>query len=146
SKLRSGDSRSSWTRPTLTSSCRSWSGCSMTEPGPLHDYGRSRAVLIGAWDYTHLPPVPAARNSLERMAKLLTGPLCGWPPDGVAVLRNEPRRGALPDRLMELFDGITDVALFYFVGHGQLYGDELCLALTESPQGGPRRLTTGLQF
>ena len=118
----------------------------MTETGPWRDYTRSRAVLIGAWDYTHLRPVPAAHNSLNRMAGLLTGRLCEWPTERVEKLCNIDRRGHLPDRLMELFDGITDIALFYFVGHGQLHGDELCLALTESPQTGPRRLTTGLPF
>ena len=118
----------------------------MTDTGPLRDYARSRAVLIGAWDYAHLAPVPAARNSLERVAGLLTGPLCGWPKQRVQVLRNVRRRDRLPDRLMELFDGIEDVALFYFVGHGQLYEDELCLALRESPEAGPRRTTVGLPF
>jgi hypothetical protein len=47
---------------------------------------------------------------------------------------------------MEMFDEITDVALFYFVGHGQRHGDELCLALRDSPKAGPRRMTIGLPF
>ncbi|MFI0898538.1 caspase domain-containing protein [Streptomyces sp. NPDC020983] len=110
------------------------------------DYSRSRAVLIGAWDYSALPAVPAARNSLKRMRGLLTGPLCAWPGKRVDVIRNERSRGSLPDRLMEAFSGATDVALFYFVGHGQLHDDELCLALCDSPAGGPRRTTVGLPF
>ncbi|MFF2813843.1 caspase family protein [Streptomyces sp. NPDC058000] len=118
----------------------------MTEAGPLRDYSRSRAVLIGVWDYAHLAPVPAARNSLERVTGLLTGPLCGWSKPRVEVLRNVRRRDRLPDQLMKLFDGVEDVALFYFVGHGQLYEDELCLALRESPESGPRRTTVGLPF
>ncbi|WP_329314898.1 caspase family protein [Streptomyces sp. NBC_01262] len=118
----------------------------MTEPVLWRDYSRSRAVLIGTWDYDHLASVPAARNSLERMAALLTGPLCGWPTDRVHTVRNARRRGNLPDRLMHMFDGVTDTALFYFTGHGQLHDDELCLALRQSPTAGPRRLTTGLQF
>ncbi|WP_410650548.1 caspase, EACC1-associated type [Amycolatopsis sp. cmx-4-54] len=113
---------------------------------PWRDYSRSRAVLIGAWDYVHLPVVTPARNSLERMARLLTGPLCGWPEDRVQVVGGMPRRNDLPDRLMEWYDGVEDIAVFYFVGHGQLHNDELCLALPESPAGGPRRLTTGLPF
>jgi anti-anti-sigma factor len=118
----------------------------MSDAVPWRDYARSRAVLIGAWDYSHLSPVPAARNSLERMSGLLTGPLCGWPASRVKVVRNAARRGVLPDLLMTLFDGIADVALFYFVGHGQLHDDELCLALRESPERGARRLTIGLQL
>jgi hypothetical protein len=118
----------------------------MTEPGPLRDYSRSRAVLIGAWDYNYLTKVPAACHSLKRMEGLLVGPLCGWPATRVEVVSNTDQRGDLPGRLMRLFEGITDVALFYFVGHGQLHDDELCLALTESPNGGPSRKTTGLPF
>lgn len=118
----------------------------MTDSGLLHDYSRSRAVLIGVSDYRHLPSVPAARASLERMARLLTGPLCGWPKQRVYKLRETARRDALPDRLMTAFDDVVDVALFYFVGHGQLYDDELCLALQESPETGPRCTTVGLPF
>jgi hypothetical protein len=118
----------------------------MTSTSPWRDYARSRAVLLGAWDYTQLRPVPAARKSLDRMVGLLTGRLCGWPADHVLTLRNVAERGTVPDQLMQVFDGVTDVALFYFVGHGQLHGDELCLALRESPTNGARRLTTGLPF
>ncbi|MFE4922553.1 caspase family protein [Streptomyces sp. NPDC056661] len=120
----------------------------MTEAGPLRDYSRSRAVLIGVSKYDHLPSVePAAANSLERMRGLLRDPLlCGWPKQRVKVLREPRRRGRLPDELMKAFDGILDVALFYFVGHGQLYEDELCLALGESPETGPRCTTVGVPF
>ncbi|MEU9158507.1 caspase family protein [Streptomyces sp. NPDC048417] len=118
----------------------------MTDSGLRRDYSRSRAVLMGCWDYAHLRPVQPASNSLKRMRELLTGPLCGWPADRVQELRNVSRRGDVPDRLMELFADTADVALFYFVGHGQLHGDELCLALRESPEVGPRRVTTGLPF
>ncbi|MGD0558709.1 MAG: caspase family protein [Streptosporangiaceae bacterium] len=112
----------------------------------MRDYSRSRAVLLGAWDYSDLESVPAACHSLKRMEALLTGPLCGWPVTRVEVVANADRRGELPDRLMRLFGDVSDVALFYFVGHGQLYDDELCLALAESPGKGSRRKTTGLPF
>ncbi|MGH3546740.1 MAG: caspase family protein [Pseudonocardiaceae bacterium] len=118
----------------------------MTDAGLWRDYSRSRAVLIGVWGYSHLPPVPAARTSLQRMAGLLTGPLGGWPAQRLEMLRNPRQCDRLPDRLMELFDGVVDVALFYFVGHGQLHGDELCLALGHSPKDTARRLTIGLPF
>jgi hypothetical protein len=118
----------------------------MNDAGPLRDYARSRAVLLGAWSYTNLPPVPAAGHSLARMVRLLIGPLCGWPAERVRMIPDATHRGTLPDELMGLYHDVTDVALFYFVGHGQLYGDELCLALTESPADGPRRRTTGLPF
>ncbi|WP_405589764.1 caspase family protein [Streptomyces sp. NBC_01190] len=113
----------------------------------MRDYSRSRAVLIGISDYTYLRPLrPAAGNSLKRMTRLLTGPLCDWPQQRVTVEPNARRRGRLPDQLMEWFEDVTDVALFYFVGHGQLVQDELCLALGDSPAEGARRMTIGLPF
>ncbi len=118
----------------------------MTDFRPLRDYSRSRAVLIGVSDYSHLPPVPPARNSLKRMEDLLLGPLCGWPKQRVTTLLNARARDRLPDRLMAAYGDLADVALFYFVGHGQLHEDELCLALRESPQTGGRRTTVGLRF
>ena len=120
----------------------------MSDAGLLHDYSRSRAALIGVSDYDHLPSVKSAANSLKRLEGLLRSPLCGWPKDRVRVWeKDEVRRSdRLPDQLMEAFDGVQDIALFYFVGHGQLYDDELCLALQESPQYGPRCKTLGLPF
>ncbi|MEV0487156.1 caspase family protein [Streptomyces sp. NPDC050508] len=119
----------------------------MTDAGLLRDYSRSRAVLIGASEYDHLPSAPAAANSLKRMEGLLRNPLlCGWPKQRVEVLREPQRRDGLPDQLMKAFEGVEDVALFYFVGHGQLYEDELCLALRESPKSGARCTTVGLPF
>ncbi|ROQ82745.1 putative Zn-dependent peptidase [Streptomyces sp. CEV 2-1] len=119
----------------------------MTDQRPLHDYGRSRAVLIGTWDYTHLTSVAAARHSLNRMYRLLTGPRCGWPEDRVAVLPNEPGPGDLSDRLLDLFEDTTDVALFYYVGHGQIDDeDQLCLGLIGSRTEPHRRATTSLPF
>src|SRR6266567_2607152 len=92
----------------------------MPDLAPLHDYSQSRAVMIGTWDYVHLPPVPAAANSLNRMVSLLTGPLCAWPQDRVLVVANERSLGDLPDQLITAFEDITDIALFYYVGHGQI--------------------------
>ncbi|MFE2968312.1 caspase domain-containing protein [Streptomyces sp. NPDC059340] len=112
----------------------------------MSDYSRSRAVLIGVSNYTQLPPVPPARNSLNRMTGLLTGPLCGWPKQRVEVLHNPRRLDRLPDQLMNLFDGVVDVALFYFVGHAHVHDDELFLALGEAPEAGPRLAPLGLPF
>ena len=113
---------------------------------PLRDYSRSRAVLIGTWDYTFLEPVPAAAHSLRRIAGLLTGPLCGWPSDRVLVMGNEPGPGDIPDRLITAYNGV-DVALFYFAGHGQIAADnQLCLGLTQSRPEWNRRAATSLRF
>jgi hypothetical protein len=104
-------------------------------------------VVIGTWDYAFLESVPAAENSMRRMAGLLAGPLCGWPQDQLLVMGNEPGPGDLPDRLITAFDGVSDVALFYYVGHGQIApDDQLCLGLGQSRPEPNRRAATSLRF
>jgi hypothetical protein len=112
------------------------------------DFSRSRAVLIGTWEYRHLPPVPAAEHSLNRMTALLQSPLCGsWPDDRISVIANRETVGNLPHELVTLFNAATDVALFYYVGHGQYNNeDRLCLALTHSSDHAVFRTTTSLTF
>lgn len=111
------------------------------------DLARSRAVLIGTGTYGYLPPVPAARHSLARMRSLLTGELCGWPAGNVSVFADERNPGSLPHTLVELFLDAQDVALFYFVGHGQVDPDDsLCLALVDSRTEAELRRTTSLPF
>src|SRR5271166_3611875 len=119
----------------------------MTSRKPLHDYRRSRAVLIGTSNYMHLPSVPAAANSLERMTSVLTSDLCGWPSDRVSVFSNESGPADLPDRLITFFEDVKDVALFYFVGPGKVdVEDQLCLGLVGSRPEAHRRASTSLQF
>lgn len=128
-------------------SSRLLTGSWMTDRLPLHNYARSRAVVMGTWDYDFLEPVPAVENSMRRMAGLLTGPLCGWPREQVLMLANEPSPGDLPDRLITAFDGISDIAVFYYVGHGQISpDDQLCLGLVQSRKEANRRAATSLRF
>lgn len=111
------------------------------------DLARSRAVLIGTGTYTHLPPVPAAAHSLARMRTLLTGDLCGWPAESVTVFADERDPGGLPHTLVEQFLAAQDVALFYYVGHGQVDPDDnLCLALVNSRTEAELRRTSSLPF
>ncbi len=121
----------------------------MNDNWSLPDYSGSRAVLIGTWEYAHLPPVHAAQNSLQRIKALMTGDLCGWPTKSITVVPNRRKPGDLPDKLMELFSR-TDrhgVALFYYVGHGQPDdNDRLCLGLVDSRTEAERRATTSLRF
>jgi len=92
------------------------------------DFVRSQAVLIGTWNYTYLTDVGAAEHSLNRMRSLLTSELCGWPPERVKDFSNPQKPGDLPLQLVRLFASAKDVALFYFVGHGQIDDeDSLCL-------------------
>jgi hypothetical protein len=111
------------------------------------DYSRSIAVLIGTSEYTNLPNVPAAANSLKRMQGLLASQLCGWPASRMKVIRNRRKPGDLPDLLVQIFAEVTDIALFYYVGHGQIDDrDELSLSLVDSRTEAERRATTSLPF
>jgi hypothetical protein len=113
----------------------------------VRDYSRSRAVVIGTWDYDFLTPVPAARNSLDRMAGLLTGSLCGWPKDRLMILANQRGPGDLSDRLTTAFEDASDIALFYYVGHGQIEVPfQLSLGLVGSRPEAQRRASTSLPF
>ncbi len=113
------------------------------------DFSCSRAVLIGTWDFTdpQLPDIPAARHSLDRFAAMLTGPLGRWPKNRVRTVANRRSADDFAHELVETFVEATDVALFYYVGHGQ-YDDEdrLCLALGESRHEDDLRTTTSLTF
>lgn len=120
----------------------------MTNRQPtLRDYSRSRAVLIGTWKYFAMPELAAAHNSYRRMSELLTDELCGWPRNRLVHLENVANAGDVHDRLITAFDDVTDVALFYYVGHGQNgHNEELCLALPHTRTEFNRRNATSLQF
>lgn len=118
----------------------------MTDP-LARDYTNSAAVLIGSWTYDALPSVPAAENSLARMESLLTGELCGWPRNRVFVFGDEPDLHKLNLEIAQRFEPVRDVALFYYVGHGQPDGeDQLCLALPGTRQEANLRRITSLGF
>ncbi|MGY0500609.1 caspase, EACC1-associated type [Nocardia sp. FBN12] len=111
------------------------------------DYSGSQAVLVGTWDYSELEQIPAAQHSLRRMASLLTSDLCGWPSERVTLVENQRMVGELPDLLVRKFNQAEDVALFYFVGHGQQDAyDQLCLALGNTSRKAHRRQTTSLAY
>jgi cyclophilin family peptidyl-prolyl cis-trans isomerase len=119
----------------------------MTDRAALHDYGNSRAVLIGTSSYRHLNPVQAAAHSLRRMQQLLTSELCGWPGSQITVIEDAPGPGDLHSRLIELFHNVEDVALLYFVGHGFVDDeDQLCLGLVGSSAEPHLRASTSLEF
>jgi cyclophilin family peptidyl-prolyl cis-trans isomerase len=128
-------------------SCRSSNGSSkMIDRFALHDYQNSRAVLIGTSTYHNLGNVPAAR-SLRRLHGLLTSDLCGWPSDKITLIEEARRPGDLHYELIQAFHKVSDVALFYFVGHGLVDDeDQLCLGLVESDNRSHLRASTSLEF
>jgi hypothetical protein len=108
----------------------------------------SRAVVVGvsAYEYPELPPVRAARNSVDAMVEILTGPVVGrWSGEDVIVIRNPDSVTQLSLELMELAEATTGVFLLYYVGHGLLSErGELCLTLTSTRPNRPR--ITGLPW
>jgi hypothetical protein len=100
------------------------------EPAPATD---SLAILIGVSEYTAtgFPSIPAARNSLDAIRRVLTDPLlCAWP-GRVTTILDPASRDALSLTLAELAERTTGDLLLYYVGHGTLSprGD-LCLTVT----------------
>ena len=75
----------------------------MTDRPPLHDFSRSRAVVMGNWEYTYLESVTAVRHSYERMVSLLTAPLYGWLRNRLLPLGNVAWPGDLANQLIAQF-------------------------------------------
>ncbi|MEU2248302.1 tetratricopeptide repeat protein [Streptomyces sp. NPDC019224] len=119
----------------------------MTDPAD-RDRSRSRAVLMGNWDYTDLPSVPAVRRSYARMRELLRDPLCGpWPESSLVEFPNRSTLGTIKVELIDALAAATDVALFYYVGHGIYdHRERLCLTVGDTRQDGFYTAATGLAF
>ncbi len=104
----------------------------MTDLASLHDFSRSKAILMGTWDYEILKSVPAVEYSLRRMKQVLTSPLCGWPEDRILEIGNAARPDNMAVTLIKEFAD-TEIALFYFVGHGlRDENEDLCMGLRET--------------
>lgn len=118
------------------------------------DFRHSRAILIGTENYfagfENRRPMPAARNSLEEMRALLTGP-CEWPEDQVSTFLDWQDSGSVLRTMTSMIQDVTDVLLFYYVGHGQLLAEggnrhDLGLALTDTREEQAHRALTSLRF
>ena len=108
----------------------------------------SSAVLIGvsAYEYAGLPPIRAARNSLNAMRSLLADPaLCAWPDGQIRVIANPISAGDLAAQIADLAAATTGVLLLFYVGHGVLSASgDLCLTVTSTDPDRPER--TGLPW
>jgi hypothetical protein len=100
----------------------------------------SRAVLIGVSQYTGLPVIPAARNSLQAMRDLLSDRgLGGWAPEQFTVIPDPASAASLAIQVADLAEATTGVFLLYYVGHGVLSArGELCLTVTSTRADRPK--------
>ncbi|WP_431998202.1 caspase, EACC1-associated type [Streptomyces fungicidicus] len=119
----------------------------MTDPAG-RDYSRSRAVLMGTWDYTDFEPAPAVERSFHRMRDLLRDPVCGpWPEESIEEFANRPTLGTTHVELVDALLAATDVALFYYVGHGIYdHRERLCLTVGDTRTDANYTAATGLLF
>lgn len=92
-----------------------------------------KAFVVGLNHYTHLPPLNGCVNDARSVASLLEKNGDGSDNFDVKLLTSENAntavtRGELMDGVKELFAGKSDIALFYFAGHGyvEATGGYLC--------------------
>ncbi|MFD8050143.1 caspase domain-containing protein [Streptomyces chartreusis] len=106
------------------------------------------AILIGVSQYRDpsLLDVPAARNSLHAMHRLLTSPeLCGWSEDQVHILEDPAGATDLALEVHRLAEQTTGTLLIYFVGHGVVSrSGALCLTAGDTQLRYPD--LTGLEY
>lgn len=101
----------------------------------IPDLSCSRAILVGNSTFadTKIPSLPAAPSCVEAMADLLTGELCGWPPNRVTRLIDIASPSELARRLLAAVKGVQDTVLLYYVGHGMRTSEgQLALALGDT--------------
>lgn len=112
------------------------------------DYSRSRAVLMGTWDYTDFERSRAVERSYHRMRELLLDPVCGsWPESSVKEFKNRPTLGTTHVELIDAFVAATDIAFFYYVGHGIYdHRERLCLTVQDTRIASAYTSATGLLF
>ena len=99
------------------------------------DLSRSRAILISnaVFSDAGIEDLPAAGGCAAAMKSLLTGELCGWPAGRVEVLEDVAAWPEMATRLVELTEGVQDVLLIYYVGHGlRVPNGQLALALRDT--------------
>lgn len=112
------------------------------------DFSRSQAIVVGTANYTQgLPGMPAAGRSMHAMRSTLVGPRCGWPGSRVALFEDRAEAERVTLQIAALMRDVSDVLLFYYVGHGLLLDDgQLGLALTDTSRAADVRAATSLRF
>ncbi len=120
--------------PRTRSDCSRRAGApsAATDVQPLPDPARSRAVLIGASTFDHLPPLPAVRNNLVDLRATLTDPEHGViAPGNCEIVDGPDTPRAFMAGLRKVVGRTDDLLLVYYAGHGLRHDfrDELYLTV-----------------
>jgi hypothetical protein len=101
----------------------------------LPDRTHSRAVLIGASRFAHLPDLPAVRNNLTDLSSALTDPTHGIiAPDNCVVVAEPESPHAFMKSLRQVVRTTDDFLFVYYAGHGLKNdaGDRLYLTVGQT--------------
>jgi Caspase domain len=99
------------------------------------ELSRSRAILISnaVFGDERIPDLPGVVGCSSAMDALLTSDLCGWPSGRVETLQDVATPPELARNLVGLTEGIQDVLLLYYAGHGmRVPNGQLALALRDT--------------
>lgn len=78
-----------------------------------------KALLVGINEYSHCS-LKCCHNDVDELELLLKNNENGDPNFDIAKCYDIKKKGDLKEKIKECFDGDSDVALFYFSGHGYI--------------------------
>jgi DivIVA domain-containing protein len=100
----------------------------------LPDGAKSRALLIGTSEYDHLDKVPAAKNNVEALTRVLVE-RTGIPIDNCTRLTDVRELDRIGAAVVAAAEEAEDLLLVYFTGHGLIDSEaRLNLALPQTSQ------------
>ncbi|MEY9860211.1 hypothetical protein ABH935_005847 [Catenulispora sp. GAS73] len=102
------------------------------------DAARSAAILIAVAQYDDpaYPKIPAAASSLQAMKAMLVE-AGGWTPESIKQLPSPSDSRKVITLIEDVAKQVTDTLLLYYVGHGVISGDQLCLTLADTQSINP---------
>jgi len=108
----------------------------VTKPADgLPDGSASRVVLVGVHTYQSLVALPAVRQNLAGLRRVLTDQVLWGLPEAHCVVLDQPGSvRAVLDQVRDSARQATDTLVVYFAGHGcpDVATGELCLAMPDS--------------
>lgn len=107
------------------------------------DPQRSRAVLIGAASYRNMEPVPAVKENLRQLKRVLCDPdIWGLPAENCVVVSDPASTDDIFDPLHSAAAQAEDALVIYYAGHGLRNHDKHTLLVTHIGSDSNRSWTT----